>query len=294
MALASVRSLALPAGPRAAAMARASARVGRPRRDRSANSPPERKASRHRYSSSRFTASSLDSAETFSPAAIRSIAFQKPAAIVDGNVRRVLSRIAAWKQPERAALWELAGQLARCQRPDEVNQALMELGALVCTPRAPRCPSCPLREDCAAAAHEEPDAYPARLARSKPRAVRGVAGVLWRRRPRPALLVLRRPSRGLLGGLWELPSASGDKPAELVRELRERTGIAAQPGAELGSVKHVFSHRSLLLRLIALERCGGRLRATTRSEARWCEPHELRELPLSKLMDKSLALAGLS
>lgn len=225
--------------------------------------------------------------------AVRSIAFRERAALVDGNTARVISRLMARPRLEPAVLWRIAGELVPASRPDQFNQALMELGATTCTPRSPDCARCPIRAVCAAFAAGRPEAYPAARRKPKPLEVEAISGVLERRRAsRRALLLMRRPSRGLLGGLWEVPSVAGNRPAALVAALRERTGLRTRPAEKLGQVRHVFTHRALTLHVVRLEQPSGRLRRG--SDARWCSPGEIRELPLSALMKKTLRLAELN
>ena len=224
----------------------------------------------------------------YTAGALRSIAFEQRAAAVDGNVARVLARLLAEPRPTTRELWALAGDLVPEAEPGVFNQALMELGATLCTPR---CPACPLRRSCAAARTGRPEDYPAPRRRPPPLAVRAVAGVLWRSRPR-RILMLRRPSRGLLGGLWEIPSHEGESAAGLVDALAERTGLRTRAGAPLGRLRHVFSHRVLDLELRALEPLGGRLRPRLRDTARFCTPQEVAALPLSSLVRRALLEAG--
>ena len=99
--------------------------------------------------------------------ALRSIAFGERAAIVDGNVKRVLARWLAEPALSSAAQWSLAGDLVPERAPDEFNQALMELGATVCTPKSPTCNACPVSRDCRAQAAGEPESYPARVRRAE-------------------------------------------------------------------------------------------------------------------------------
>ena len=232
---------------------------------------------------------SLPGIGRYTSGAIRSIAFKQPAPVVDGNVKRVLARLLAEPGLSETRLWELAGQLVEGEHPDLLNQALMELGATVCVPRNPLCPTCPLRRGCAGAATGRPEDFPARAPRPPPRTVRALGGIL---RSRGRLLLLRRPSRGLLGGLWEIPSVPGDDPGALVEALRERTGLGSRAGAALGEVRHVFTHRDLTLRVVELERDGGRKRAPAGdAEALWCGSAEIARLPLSRLMHKVLELA---
>ncbi len=223
--------------------------------------------------------------------ALRSIAFGQRAAVVDGNVRRVLSRLVAAPSLSQDALWSLAEELVPRSQPGDWNQALMELGAAVCTAHGPSCESCPLAASCAARRSGRPEAYPARRARPAPREVSAIAGVLARTRPEAAILMLRRPSRGLLGGLWEIPTGEGDDAGALAEALAARTGLHAEPGEALGELRHVFSHRALTLRLVRLRRLSGRMRSSA-ADARWCAHDEARRLPLSALMRKALKLAG--
>jgi A/G-specific adenine glycosylase len=223
--------------------------------------------------------------------AVRSIAFGEPEPLVDGNVERVFARLCATPAPSARACWELAAALVPGERPDQWNQALMELGATVCTPRKPSCGSCPLADECAARRTADPEAFPAPRKRAAVREVRELAGALERGGRKPAILMLQRPSRGLLGGLWELPSVESTQPAELVAAVRERTGLRVRAGLPLGTVLHGFTHRSLTLALVRLElepRQAGRLEVP---DARWCGADDLEELPLSRLTRKALALA---
>ncbi len=234
---------------------------------------------------------SLPGIGRYTSGAIQSIAFRQPAPIVDGNARRVLARLMGLRRPEPRELWQTASELVLGERPDLLNQALMELGALVCTPRDPRCPACPLRRVCAARAAGSPEAFPARVPRPAPRAVRATAGLVERQGRRPAVLVVRRPEAGLLGGMWELPSVEGRSRKQLVDVVRERTGIRTRPRQALGSLEHSFSHRRLTLQVVRLEPTGGRLRRG--DDACWCPPEELGSLALSVLARKTLRLAGL-
>jgi len=227
---------------------------------------------------------SLPGVGRYTVGALRSIAFGERAALVDGNVRRVLSRLAGERALSDAAAWRLADALVPEKQPGDWNQALMELGATVCTPRKPACLLCPVAADCAARGRD-PERFPAPRRKPKAAVVHAVAGVLERR---GRLLVLRRPSHGLLGGLWELPTAEGRDPDALVAAVRARTGLTVAAGAELGRVRHLFTHRDLRLEVVTLEPRGGRL--ARGREARFCGAAELEALPLSRLMKKALAL----
>ena len=220
--------------------------------------------------------------------ALRSIAFKQPAPIVDGNVRRVLSRLCAVERLADTDAWRLASELVPARDPDLFNQARMELGATICTPRKPACPTCPLDSVCAARASGRPEAFPAPKPKARPRAVRALGGLLTRR---SRVLLLRRPSHGLLGGLWEIPNVA-DAPADaLVEHVRARTGLSVAAGPALGQVRHQFTHLDLTLDVVGLEDLGGRLSPRARADALLCGPDALEALPLSRLMKKALAIS---
>ncbi|HEY7462149.1 MAG TPA: A/G-specific adenine glycosylase [Gemmatimonadota bacterium] len=200
----------------------------------------------------------------YTAAAVASVAFGEPEPVLDGNVERVAARLVALEAPParaRPALRELLRALLPPGRPGDFNQALMELGATVCTPRRPHCPACPVRTFCRAAALGRPEAYPRRRPRA-PAPVRAEDGLLlgWQRR----LLLRRRPREGLLGGLWSLPTypaapngggrsgtGAGARPA--LRRLRAETGIVARCTARLPPVRHVYSHFRLVLTPLVCE-----------------------------------------
>jgi A/G-specific adenine glycosylase len=233
----------------------------------------------------------------YTAGALASIAFDRPAAIVDGNVARVLARLLDLGLDVRSpagqrALWSEAEALAAGPAPGELNQALMELGALVCTPRAPACARCPVAPRCAGLAAGRAEKLPVKAAKAAPRAVEGVAAWLVRG---PRALAVRRPPRGLLGGLWELPGgelAAGERPADgLARLLRERVGFTPSSATLLGVVTHGFTHRALRLHVFRADADGARVRRAEFDAHRWLAPAAFARLPLSAVAKKALALA---
>jgi A/G-specific adenine glycosylase len=107
------------------------------------------------------------------------------------------------------------------------------------------------------------------------------------------VLLLRRPSRGLLGGLWELPNVADQPASALCALVHESCGLRVATGEPLGEIRHLFSHIDLRLSVVRLEDRGGRLAPAARADARLCTTAERAELPLSRLMKKALALEGL-
>jgi A/G-specific adenine glycosylase len=221
--------------------------------------------------------------------AIRSIAFGARAPLVDGNVARVFSRLTARAELTPAQLWRLADELVPEEAPDVFNQALMELGATCCMPRRPTCERCPVAGECGARRAGNPEAYPAPKRRAPPKIVRAIGAVVTRGVRPQRLLVLRRPERELLGGLWLIPTAPGDAPEGLAQSLEAEIGATLRPAGEIGSVRHLFTHRDLTLSLHRFDAGAKPSRAPApRSDARWCSREELEELPLSGLMRKVL------
>jgi len=177
----------------------------------------------------------------YTAAAVAAIAFDRPANVVDGNVERVMARLFAVDTPLPAAkpeLKRLAGSLIGGERPGDWAQALMDLGATVCRPRAPLCDACPVSDHCAAFARGEPGRYPLRSPKAVRPRRRGIAWVLRDGQGRVGLV--RRPERGLLGGMLGLPTG----------EWNETGGGDAPATAdwrEAGTVEHVFTHFALTL-----------------------------------------------
>ncbi len=217
--------------------------------------------------------------------AIRSIAFGDPVPLVDGNVIRVLARLDALEgdpasKPVKTALWARAGELVEAGGdPSALNQALMELGATVCTPAAPACLLCPVSAHCLARRQGRETKLPQVARRPRRRRERAFCAVATRG---GKVLLARRPATGLLGGLWEPPRI----PEE-----------AARAGRRLGMVTHVFTHIELKLEVFALEVAPRRRGPPTEDGAyeakRWVPADGVDAVPLSTLARKVLALAGI-
>jgi A/G-specific adenine glycosylase len=165
----------------------------------------------------------------YTSAAIAAIAFRERAAAVDTNVQRVVARLRGIAQPSRMQVEAHLLELMEDEAPGDVVQALMDLGATVCRPRAPHCVACPLRADCAATASGDPEDFPARGER-KARPHR--YGVAWWIECDNHVWLIRRPSKGLLGGMAALPGSDWTEAHQLTRE-------------PLATVRHVFTHFSL-------------------------------------------------
>lgn len=228
----------------------------------------------------------------YTAGAILSIAFELPEALVDGNVERVLTRrFALAGDPKKGALkkrlWELCGALVHGERPGDWNQALMELGATVCTPRAPRCEACPWAEECAAAIAGEVERYPQLAPRKKARDEKLAAAVV---RHAAGVLFLRRGEHeSLMPGLWELPTVpgEGDVSGALARCIRERTGLETQVASSVGSVRHGILDRRIELAAhpATVSRATG---PTEGSDWAFVAPGDVGELGVSSMYAKVL------
>jgi A/G-specific adenine glycosylase len=184
----------------------------------------------------------------YTSGAVASIAFGERVPAVDGNVRRVLARLYDEAAPSAGWLRERAAALIDPARPGDFNQALMELGATVCTPRAPRCGACPLRDVCAARARGRVAERPRPRARKPVPDVEIAVAALVRSGAagERELLLVRRPTEGLLGGLWEPPSAQVEDgaPVDAARRVAaaRHAGVAQGEPVELPRVTQVYSH----------------------------------------------------
>lgn len=188
----------------------------------------------------------------YTAAAVAAIAFDRPANVVDGNVERVMARLFAVEAPlpdAKPELKRLASDLVRDARPGDWAQALMDLGATVCRPKAPLCDRCPLASACLARARGAPETYPRKRARAERPRRYGVAYVLTKGR---AVALVRRPPKGLLGGMLALPTSDWRSSPWSEAEARAAAPADA-PWRGAGEVEHVFTHFSLTLLLLRAE-----------------------------------------
>ena len=217
-------------------------------------------------------------------AGILSSAFDLPAPLLDGNVRRVLARLMAHPLPPRSnepLFWSWSASLLDPQQPRAFNQALMDLGATVCTPRRPLCQQCPWRQVCGAYAAGDPTRFPVKEAsRAVPFQVIGV-GVVQVGEGR--VLIDQRLEEGLLGGLWEFPGGKQETEepiAETIRrELREELAIEAEVGEELITLEHAYSHKRLRFVVHLCRWRSGEPQPLASQQVRWVEPEELAAYP---------------
>lgn len=219
--------------------------------------------------------------------AILSQAFERRLPILEANSQRVLCRYFGItddprRSPTRRRLWELAEAILPPRRFGAFNQALMELGALVCVPASPRCDGCPLAGECVARQRGCQDAIPPRPTPPKIVEVNEMALVVRRGR---RVFLGQRPAEGRWAGLWEFPHAewvSGETPAEAaVRLAGELLGLAVEPGVELGTIRHGVTRYRITMRCFDARCRSGRFRSSFYPRGRWVEPETLDVFPLS-------------
>lgn len=237
----------------------------------------------------------------YTAGAVASIAFDREAPLVDGNVIRVFARLLGIREDSAAKsvvdrMWVEAAALVKGERPGDLNQALMELGATVCTPRNPHCLACPIRDHCDAHATGDAGSLPVKKPKAKQTRMRAVAA--WLERD-GRVLVVRRPEHGLMAGLWELPGgeiALDDEPKDRLAEiLQASVGLEILGAESIGQVEHLFTHRRLALDVF---RCRlapkGRVRRGGPVAHRWVAPGAVLDLAHAGPTRKALALLGVT
>lgn len=220
----------------------------------------------------------------YTAAAIAAIAFDRKASPVDGNIERVVSRLYAVDEPlpkGKVRIKALAAALTPARRPGDFAQAMMDLGATICTPRSPACPLCPWMAPCIGRAEGDPARYPVKAPKTAKPARAGVAFLAVR--ADGAVLMRTRPDKGLLAKMTEVPST----PWGAVPEQPEAAAPLTAPWRKLpGSVEHVFTHFALTL---AVRRADLPLATPAPAGHRWVRPEDFDREALPSLMRKVLA-----
>ena len=225
----------------------------------------------------------------YTAAAIASIAYGQDEAVVDGNVKRVLARVfnleyVANSPGGEAEFWRIARELLPHGSASDYNQAIMDFGATLCTPRAPLCGVCPFTATC----------------QSNLLGIQSMRPVLLEKKPIPhylvcaavlisegKVLIARRPSKGLLGGMWEFPGGKVEPgetmPQALVREIFEELGTSVTVGDELGEYRHAYTHFRITLHAFYCTIIGEKPQALDASEIRWVPVPNLVDFPMGKI-----------
>lgn len=225
---------------------------------------------------------------------ILSAAYNLPVSILDGNVKRVLARLMALSIPPGKALkslWEWSDHLIDPNHPREFNQAIMDLGAMVCTPKAPNCSECPWQLHCQAYLLNLQSQIPMRkTAAPLPHKIIGVA-VIWNQQNQ--ILIDKRPAKGLLGGLWEFPGGKVE-PGETLeacikREIQEELAIEIEVGDHLMTIDHAYTHFKVTLNVYHCRYLSGEPQPLECDEIRWVTLDEIEQFPFPKANEKIIA-----
>jgi A/G-specific adenine glycosylase len=227
--------------------------------------------------------STLPGIGRYTAGAILSIAFDKPAPILDGNVKRVLSRLFAIADPpargkSEARLWHLSESLVPKGEASSFNQGLMDLGATTCTPKEPLCSQCPLRDLCKAKASGEPERFPTKTIRKKIPHIEAVSAVILKN---GRVLLQQRPPEGLLGGLWEFPNwkneENGGSRSKLRNYIKKDMGMIVEDRGVIGTFMQTFTHFKLTLHVFHCRYRNGK------AKGKWVPIQKLHVLPMSRI-----------
>jgi A/G-specific adenine glycosylase len=224
----------------------------------------------------------------YTAGAIASIAFDLDEPVLDGNVIRVLCRLTCLDADPAAPavaerLWTMARELIPPGQAGQFNQAMMELGAMICRPRRPACGTCPLARQCLARRAGRQEELPVKAAKKASPHYTVAVGAVYRR---GRILIARRPAKGLLGGLWELPGGKqrAREPLEETcrREVREETGVAVRVGREIAVVNHAYTHFSITMHAFCCQHLSGEAQPLAAEAVRWVWPSQLSRYPFPR------------
>jgi A/G-specific adenine glycosylase len=229
-------------------------------------------------------------------AAVGSIAFHLPAAVLDGNVKRILARLFMEPMPVNDAaskkhFGDLARRILNQENPGQFNQAMMELGQRVCKPKGLDCGHCPLRTCCKARKKGMTASYPVKIPK-KPIPLRKMIFAVVIRKGK--WLIIRRPDTGLLGGLWEFPGKeilpAQNSDDEVAGMVVQKTGIQVKTNRKLGKVRHVYTHFRVSASVYLCDYVSGKVQLTSATDHLWIQPEEMRLYPFHKMIHKMVAL----
>lgn len=232
----------------------------------------------------------------YTAAAISSLAFGEPEPLLDGNVLRVYSRLTRLKDDITKAKTRtmVHHELANLILPPEVgafNQGLMDLGRVICTPRNPDCPQCPVQQVCEAFQVGDMENYPKKPQRKSTPHFDIVVGLIQRGEK---ILIQRRPEAGLLGGLWEFPGGKVETGEQgetaLRREILEETGLQITVGDQIGTIQHAYTHFKITLTAWYCQSPHGIAKTHAATENRWVFLEELNDYAFPKANNKILDL----
>jgi A/G-specific adenine glycosylase len=213
--------------------------------------------------------------------AILSFAFHKEAPILDGNAKRVLSRLFAvsgspGEKKTQQLLWQISESLIPKGFSNPFNQALMDLGSMLCTPKEPGCNQCPLHQYCKGYLSGKPESYPPRTVKKRIPHVTALSAVIQRD---GKVLLNQRPPTGFLGGLWEFPNweIEGEKRLRLRNYIEKEMGVNVKVKESIGTFQQTYSHFKLTLQVFDCHHLNGK------GKGKWIPIRKLPLLPMSRI-----------
>jgi len=242
----------------------------------------------------------------YTAGAIASMAFGLDEPTLDGNLRRVFARLFNVEVPADSTegeklLWSIAAENLPKGKAGDFNQALMDLGAAICLPKNPRCPLCPLREDCQARKLGLQEARPVLQPKAEvPHVVHAAAVIVGRigNPPKGTVLLSKRPSNGLLGGMWEFPNGrvDGDPARGLPKALKTGYRLTVRAGEALGVVNHAYTHFRVTVHVFSADltdyaddkNLRNRRNLRMNENLKWVKLSELEDYPMGKI-DRQIA-----
>jgi A/G-specific adenine glycosylase len=252
-----------------------------------------------RIPDTRETFHSLPGVGDYIAAAVMSMAFDQPHAVVDGNVKRVLARLYKIDAPVNQAssqnrFKEAADKLLDSQQSGIFNQAMMELGALICKPRNPSCSTCPLNPFCQAYKTNQVAGFPKRQQSKATPQYHIAVGVVFKN---DRVLITQRKAQGLLGGLWEFPGGKirdGESArAACIREIKEEVNLNVDIDRHLAKVKHAYTHFKIVMDVFCCKYISGRIYLRGPVAFRWIRLEDYKNYPFPKANHKFIPLLGI-
>ena len=237
---------------------------------------------------------SLPGIGRYTAGAISSIAYNQQSPILDGNIKRVFSRLFNISTPidtskTQKELWLFAEDLLPENNPGDLNQSLMELGALICSPKNPACDRCPLNADCLAYQLNLQSDRPVRKGKPPVPHLQVTAAVIERN---AMVLLAKRPPEGLLGGMWEFPGGKQEKdetlPETLAREIKEELDAVIEVGEHLGTYHHAYTHYKVTLHAYHCHLISEDLKLNYHTDMDWVALDNIDSYPMGKL-DRTIA-----
>mgnify|MGYP001193516762 CR=1 FL=1 len=223
-------------------------------------------------------------------AAVRSICFNIPRPVIDGNVKRIMSRYLQLSIIRNTDLKKVTTFLTNeidLKNPGNFNQALMDLGRFICKPKKPLCNECPIKTKCLSFINNTTQCYPVRINKKRKPHYEVVVGIIWKN---DKILISKRKQGGLLGGLWEFPGGkmqNNETKEECIRrEVKEELNININPYQYINSINHAYSHFSISMHAFHCHFISGSAKAVTCDKFMWTKVDNIVKLPFPKANHK--------